>query len=323
MDEARSDVAPDWLKTRASVRTRPGMYFGSVGPRGLNHIVLELVANAIDAFLADQATEVRVELGEWLVVHDDGPGLPFDRPRGRLSAAEHYLTALHDSACADQHAPHVHLAIRGLGLAPVNAASGELHVTTWRSGSRWEQRYIEGLPAGPPRRFDDAHRRGTRIALRPDSTLFGQAQPDKGRLRAILWEASHLFPGLALHLDGERFLSERGLADLAYSLATPHNEAESSYSVQTQTASFAVDIGLLGSTTSEPMVHSWVNGVRTSGSGTHVDALRHALAQRNLHPQLALLHLTMAEPRYAGPVREQLNTPELFDALYEAIHDAL
>src|SRR5690606_31396636 len=129
-----------------------------------------------------------------------------------------------------------------------NAASGELHVTTWRGGSRWEQRYIEGLPAGPPRRTDDAHRRGTRIALHPDPTLFGQAQPDKGRLRAILWEASHLFPGLAFHLDGERFRSERGLADLAYTFTTPQNQAESPNHVRTQTASFAVDIGLLGST---------------------------------------------------------------------------
>lgn len=319
--EVQPSDTTEFVRGLTVIRKRPSMYIWSTGPRGIEHLVQEVVANSLDPFLAGHATEIRVHLGDTLIVEDDGAGLPFDRnvAGGEQNLAEWLLTHIHTTKSADGHAPHVHLASQGVGVAVVNALSARFTVQSWRGGRMWEQGFVQGVPEGPAV-VTQSDGRGTRIEFEPDPVIFGSAVPSVERLRAILWDACHLFPGVQIGVNREVFYTPVGLADLAPILVGADTHyPDFQRNIRVDHPSFQLDIAMLGKSAGETSWYSWANGVRTWEHGTHVSAICAALAKARVNPRVALVHVIMREPEYAGPSHGRLNTPGLAQRIQTAV----
>src|SRR5687767_10982647 len=143
------------------------MYIGSTGPRGLHHLVYEVVDNSVDEAIAGHAKKVSVTLhpDNSVTVVDDGRGIPVERhPKLRKPAAEVVLTTLHAGGkFGDGGGYKVSGGPHGVGVSVVNALSAELKLEVWRDGRVWEQRYERGKPKTPLKKGRSVKTTGTTI----------------------------------------------------------------------------------------------------------------------------------------------------------------
>jgi DNA gyrase subunit B len=203
--DARSITVLEGLE---AVRRRPGMYIGTTGPRGLHHLVWEVVDNSVDEALAGRCSEIVVTLlADGAVrVSDDGSGIPVDlhEKEGR-SALEVVLTVLHAGGKFDSQAYAVSGGLHGVGISVVNALSERLEAVVHRDGGIWRQTYQRGVPDGPIERIGDADDTGTTITFWPDAEIFVEGvRVSADTIARRLRDTAFLTAGLVLHLDDER-----------------------------------------------------------------------------------------------------------------------
>ncbi|ALF54179.1 hypothetical protein ACX27_17185 [Nostoc piscinale CENA21] len=310
-----------------AIRRRPTMFFGSAGVQGTEQFVYELVANVLDAYLSKKATFVNVTLdGTTISVVDDGPGLPFDEPSDieGISLATKLLTRIHLTRSFDEHTPHVHIVSRGVGLAPMNATSIQLKVQSWRSGMLWEQCFSKGIAQGSAKIIQQGDGRGTKIEVTPDPEVFRETQPRFGIIRRALFDTAHLFAGLKIGLNEERFYAPQGLKMLGYILLTRQTDANNEpFHVTLHHNNILIEAAAFGDRFSQNRIFSWVNGARTPDEGSHVEGFRQALAEVNWEPALSLIHIVMYDPRFAGPTRGKLDVPHIKEVIQEALREPL
>ncbi|MFN5117350.1 MAG: DNA topoisomerase (ATP-hydrolyzing) subunit B [Cyanobacteriota bacterium] len=198
------------------VRKRPGMYIGTTGPRGLHHLVYEVVDNSVDEALAGHCDSILVVLHDdgSASVSDNGRGIPTDvHPRTGKSALETVLTVLHAGGKFGAGGYKVSGGLHGVGVSVVNALSEWVEVTVHRQGQEHNQRFERGNPIGSlvskalPK--DDEERTGTQVRFKPDLEIFsGGIEFDYHTLAARLRELAYLNGGVQIVFRDERLAAQ-------------------------------------------------------------------------------------------------------------------
>lgn len=195
------------------VRKRPGMYIGTTGPRGLHHLVYEVVDNSVDEALAGHCSEIFVRLCDdgSVEVTDNGRGIPTDiHPRTGKSALETVLTVLHAGGKFGSGGYKVSGGLHGVGISVVNALSEWVEVTVRRQGQVHRQRFERGNPIGILRSEPEASgATGTAVRFKPDSEIFtGGIAFDYTTLSGRLRELAYLNGGVRIVFRDERALAQ-------------------------------------------------------------------------------------------------------------------
>ena len=163
------------LEGLAPVRLRPHMYIGSTGPKGLHHLVYEVVDNSIDEVLAGAASEIDVVIykDQSISIQDNGSGIPVETHRTTgLSTVETVLTILHAGGKFDNGAYKVSGGLHGVGVSVVNALSEWLEVTVSRNNKKYRQRFERGIRQTELEVVGESTHTGTMIHFLPDSEIF-------------------------------------------------------------------------------------------------------------------------------------------------------
>ncbi|BAU43251.1 DNA topoisomerase (ATP-hydrolyzing) subunit B [Leptolyngbya sp. O-77] len=197
------------LEGLEAVRKRPGMYIGSTGPRGLHHLVYEVVDNSVDEALAGYCTHIQVTLNAdgSVTVTDDGRGIPTGiHPRTGKSALETVLTILHAGGKFGQGGYKVSGGLHGVGISVVNALSEWVEVTVWRDKKVHKMRFERGLTKGEmdiqPYKED---RTGTSVTFMPDIAIFTTGiEFDYNTLAGRLRELAYLNAGVEITFTDNR-----------------------------------------------------------------------------------------------------------------------
>jgi len=196
------------LEGLEAVRKRPGMYIGTTGPRGLHHLVYEIVDNSIDEALAGFCTQVDVKIlpGNIVKVSDNGRGIPTGiHPKMGISTLTVVFTVLHSGGKFGGGGYNVSGGLHGVGAAVVNALSEWLEVQVCDGANRYYQRFERGIPVCEVETAScDLRQRGTNIAFRPDEEIFEDINFDYNVLLDRLREQAFLNPGLTITIIDER-----------------------------------------------------------------------------------------------------------------------
>jgi DNA gyrase subunit B len=285
------------LEGLEAVRKRPGMYIGSTGPRGLHHLVYEIVDNSVDEALAGFCDTITIAIqrdGSVKVV-DNGRGIPVDiHPVEKKSTVEVVLTILHAGGKFGGGGYAVSGGLHGVGSSVVNALSHTLEVEVRRQGYVWRQRFQNGVPDAPLEKGEESTETGTTITFWPNDDIFETVEFDYDTLRTRFQQMAFLNKGLRIALADERpqddgsdgrsdtFIYERGLVDYveylnaAKKAEVVHPEIISIESEDTERR-IALEVAMQWTTAYSESVHTYANTINTHEGGTHEEGFRAAL----------------------------------------------
>jgi len=196
------------LEGLEAVKKRPGMYIGSTGPRGLHHLVWEIVDNGVDEALAGYADsiDIRIYDNNIIEVIDNGRGIPVDtHPKTGLPAVETILTTLHAGGKFDSDSYKVSGGLHGVGASVVNALSEWFEVNIHRDGIEYYQRYEKGITQCPLEERGATEKTGTRIRFKADGSVFSECEDyDYETLRLRIQQMAFLNKGIQFTISDER-----------------------------------------------------------------------------------------------------------------------
>lgn len=199
------------LEGLEAVRVRPGMYIGSVSTKGLNHLIYEIMDNAVDEHLAGFCTTIRVtlEADGSATVSDNGRGIPVGMHEKGISAERLVFTTLHAGGKFDNEAYKTSGGLHGVGSSVVNALSKYMHVTVKTGGFIYEDHYEQGIPTmeldkGLLPVVGKTKETGTTINFLPDDTIFDRTRFKEDEVKSRLHETAYLNPELTIIYDDKR-----------------------------------------------------------------------------------------------------------------------
>jgi DNA gyrase subunit B len=280
------------LEGLEAVRKRPAMYIGSTGPRGLHHLVWEVVDNSVDEAMAGYCTRIEVILAAdgSVTVKDNGRGIPVDKvAKTKLPALTTVLTTLHAGGKFEAGAYTVSGGLHGVGVSVVNALSSRLDATVVRDGFTWTQSFEHGAPTGPVKKGKPAKRSGTTIRFVPSAEIFKETTTfDLLTVTSRLREMAFLNKGLEIRLTDERedppaeeeFRYTGGLIDFVKHLNSKREPLHAHViSLEEIGEEAEVDIALQWTTGYTENVLSFANNINTVEGGTHEEGFRRALTR--------------------------------------------
>ena len=283
------------LEGLEAVRKRPGMYIGSTGPKGLHHLVYEIVDNAIDEALAGYCTEIEVEIlpGDIIRVTDNGRGIPTGiHPKEKISAATVVYTILHAGGKFGGGGYKVAGGLHGVGASVVNALSEYLELTVYDGKHIHFQRFDRGNYSEPLKIIGDTDKTGTSVLFKPDPEIFQETTVfDYETLLKRLREQAFLNAGIKIIFTdkrnesepvGETLHYEGGIRQFVEHIhktrgVTPLSE-EVIYVNGMEGDTFA-EIALQYNDTYNDLILSFANNIHTPDGGTHETGFKNALTK--------------------------------------------
>ncbi|MDI6631324.1 MAG: DNA topoisomerase (ATP-hydrolyzing) subunit B [Bacillota bacterium] len=330
------------LEGLEAVRLRPSMYIGSTGPRGLHHLVYEVVDNSIDEALAGFCNEIRVTITpeEIVVVEDNGRGIPVDiHPQVGRPAVEVVLTTLHAGGKFGGAGYKVSGGLHGVGVSVVNALSEWLEVEVRRDGRVWYQRFERGVPKTELTVIGTTDATGTAVRFKPDPSIFEETVFSQELLAQRLRELSFLTPGVHITLRDERtgteqvFFHEGGIKDFVNYLNKNREVLfpDPIYFAR-QEGGVWVEVALQYHDGYVESVFSYANTIRTVDGGMHEAGFKaaltrvvneyarkhgllkngQALAGEDIREGLtAVISVKVPEPQFEGQTKTKLGNTEV------------
>ena len=351
------------LKGLEAVRKRPGMYIGSTGPKGLHHLVYETVDNSIDEAMAGYCDKIVVALekDDVVRVEDNGRGIPVDiHPTEHISALELVLTRLHAGGKFDKGSYKVSGGLHGVGVSCVNALSVWMEATVKRDGHIYQQKYEKGIPKTKVEVIGDIDSsvHGTTIRWKVDPSIFTVTTTyDWDILIQRLKELAFLNSGITIVFRDERLENPKEEV-LKYEGGIVHyvNEINSKAKfkypeepiyITGEKDDVITELSFQYNETYSENIHTYVNDIRTTDGGTHLDGFKSALLfviskfldsnekikkrmpkkEGKLDPKedpyekingddvkaglVAVLSMKVPEPEFVGQTKDKLGNPEV------------
>ncbi len=350
------------LEGMEHVRMRPSMYIGDIGPRGLHHLVYEVVDNSIDEALAGHCDTISVVINEdnSISVEDNGRGIPVDiHKKEGVSALEVVMTKIGAGGKFDKDSYKVSGGLHGVGVSCVNALSEHLKATVYRDGKIYEQEYSRGKALYPVKQTGETTKRGTLVSFKPDNTIFTQTtEYSYDILAARMRELAYLNKGITITLtdkreldkDGnpisETFHSKEGLKEYVRYLDGNREPIISDViSMESDKGDIPVEVALIYNSSYSENIFSYVNNINTHEGGTHLSGFRRGLTNTlkkyadssGLLDKLkfeisgddfregltAIIAVKVAEPQFEGQTKTKLGNREVVAPVSQAVSEML
>ncbi len=278
------------LEGLEAVRKRPGMYIGSTGPKGLHHLVYEVVDNSIDEAMAGYCDTVLVvlEKDDICRVEDNGRGIPVDiHPKTHISALELVLTRLHAGGKFDKSNYKVSGGLHGVGVSCVNALSTWMEAFVNREGKRYQQKYAEGKPKSKVECIGETGLHGTTIRWKADKTIFKETTTYNFDTLAVrLRELAFLNPGITIIFRDERletpkevvYKFEGGIKQFTKFLNEGKKVVpDEPIFITGEQNDVIAEVSMQYNDSYEETIYSYVNDINTPEGGTHLDGFKNSL----------------------------------------------
>ena len=336
------------LEGLEAVKRRPGMYIGSTGPRGLHHLVWEIVDNSIDEALAGYCSEISVTVhpDNSVSIDDDGRGMPVGKmDKYGKSAAEIIMTTLHAGGKFDGQGYKVSGGLHGVGASVVNALSEWLEVEIKREGHVFVQRYERGFPKGDvekARKLKKGEGTGTTIRFLPDPEVFTETREFSfDTLTRRFRESAFLNKGLGISLVDEReegravtYRYEGGIRDFVEHINEAKDPVHKTiFYFEREEEVGAVEVAMQWNSGFQDSVFTFANNINTHEGGAHLSGFRAALTrtindyarQKGLLKEkeenltgddireglAAVISVKLGEPQFEGQTKPKLGNTEV------------
>jgi DNA gyrase subunit B len=336
------------LEGLEAVRKRPGMYIGSTGPRGLHHLVYEVVDNSVDEALAGYCDLILVTMRKdgSIRVRDNGRGIPVDiNKQEQKSTVEVVMTILHAGGKFGGGGYSVSGGLHGVGISVVNALSSRVETEVRRQGHVWRMSFTDGVPNAPLEQGEATEETGTQQTFWPSAETFETVEFDHETLRARFQQMAFLNKGLRITLTDERgeepqvesYMYEKGLVDYVEYL----NKAKKAELIHPDIIAFesedtdrkiSLEVAMQWTSSYTESVHTYANTINTHEGGTHEEGFRAALTtlvnryarekgiikekDENLSGDdvreglTAVISVKLAEPQFEGQTKTKLGNTE-------------
>ena len=285
------------LEGLEAVRKRPGMYIGSTGPKGLHHLVYEIVDNAIDEALAGFCDKIFVELlpGDIVRVTDNGRGIPVDKhPKMGIPAVTVVFTVLHAGGKFGGSGYKVSGGLHGVGSSVVNALSEWLEVEVFSGGKVYYQKFERGTAVTELETRSETDKKGTRITFKADPLIFKESTVyEYGILETRLREQAFLNAGIRIVLEDKRDIENIKTSDFKYeggvssfvdfihkkrALEVVHPDIIMICGSNAD-KTVSAEIALQYNDSYNELILSFANNIHTTDGGTHEDGFKRALTR--------------------------------------------
>lgn len=333
------------LEGLEAVRKRPGMYIGSTGPKGLHHLVYEVVDNSIDEALAGFCTDINliIHQDQRITVTDNGRGIPVGIiPKYGKPAVEIVLTMLHAGGKFGGKGYRVSGGLHGVGLSVVNALSRELTVEVKRDGKLYQQQYQYGNPTTPLKEVGKAKGTGTTITFLADDAIFEDINYNFETICQRMRETAYLMKDLKITVVDERqspvekqiYQYKGGIVDFVKHLnanKTPLQKKIIYFERREEEAE--VEVAMQYNLGYTEAIFTFANNINTQEGGTHLIGFKNALTrtindyarskgllkekEENLTGEdiregiTAIVNVKLKEPQFEGQTKTKLGNTEI------------
>jgi DNA gyrase subunit B len=339
------------------VRLRPGMYVGSTGPRGLHHLVYEVVDNSVDEALAGRNDKVEVTLhpDNSVTVRDYGSGIPVEVMKDQgMSALTVVLTKLHAGGKFGGDGYKVSGGLHGVGVSVVNALSEWLVAEVRRGGKIHRQEFARGEPTGGLAVVGKAEKgdTGTTISFLPDAEVFEEIELSAEALTQRLRETAFLTRGLHIVLTDERaggetveFHYEGGIKDfVAHVNSTKDSVHKRIVYFEGEAEEGAIEVAMQWNSSYQDSVYTFANNINTHEGGSHLTGFRTALTSTlNRYARdkgllkkdetldgedvreglAAVVSIKLREPQFEGQTKTKLGNPWVRGMVEQSVNQKL